>query len=56
MKKATIKNFRFTEYRFKNSHRKNEFGAFNDLLRKHFTEYEIKNNKLEIELNNKTSD
>ena len=30
----------------------NEFGAFNDLFRKHLTEDEMKNGKLEIELNN----
>ena len=56
MEKATIKNFRFTEYRFKNSFRKNEYGAFNHLLRKNFTEDEIKNYKREIEINNKTTD
>jgi hypothetical protein len=56
IEKAAIENFRFTEYRYKISCRKNEFGAFNDLLRKHLTEDEILNYKLEIELINETSD
>jgi len=55
MEKASIENLRPTKSRFKISCEKNEFDAFDNLIKKHFTEDEIKNHELEICLI-KTSD